>query len=286
MKRLWAVALRRGPRHTPILRVVGCLLALALPALGQIRGIPSSVTSFGQNRGNTPGISASVTSLGPHGYGATTNRYSQSRTFSGYNYGYNNYNSMCSTPGALVPSAMGCISTSFTNQMYGLPLNTPPTNLRSRGGNQRGSAGGYYPVYVPYAMPVVMEEEPAPQPDTRAIAEDEANEPPALTVFERRSKSSPALVSKLPIDESRVYHPAPAAPAEAREERQAPAIVLIYKDGRQREVQNYAIMGNYLFDIGMFVAQKIPLAELNLKATLKANDERGVEFALPASVAP
>jgi hypothetical protein len=226
-----------------------------------------------------------VTSLGPHGYGATTNRYSQSRTFSGYNYGYNN-NSMCSTPGMLIPSAMGCISTYFTNQNYGLPLNTPPTNLRSRGGNQRGSAGGYYPVYVPYAMPVVMEEEPAPQPETRAIAEDDADEPPALTVFERRSKSSPALVSKFPIDESRVYHPAPAAPAEAREERQAPAIVLIYKDGRQREVQNYAIMGNYLFDIGMFVAQKIPLAELNLKATLKANDERGVEFSLPASVAP
>jgi hypothetical protein len=66
----------------------------------------------------------------------------------------------------------------------------------------------------------------------------------------------------------------------------APAIVLIYKDGHQRELQNYAIMGNYVYDIGTFVAQKIALADLNLKATLKANDERGVDFSLPASVTP
>ena len=38
--------------------------------------------------------------------------------------------------------------------------------------------------------------------------------------------------------------------------------------------------------IGTFVAQKIPLADLNLKATLKANDDRGVEFSLPAGLAP
>ena len=107
-----------------------------------------------------------------------------------------------------------------------------------------------------------------------------------MTVFERRPKQA-VVVPSAPLDESRVYHPAPnqAAPATSPE-RTAPAIVLIYKDGHQREVQNYAIMGNYVYDIGSFVAQKIPIAELNVKATLKANDDRGVDFSLPAGVTP
>jgi hypothetical protein len=259
------------------------IVLLALPALGQIHGVPASVTSQGLGRSATPGIPASVTSLGVRGYSDHSShspRFSQSAQFNGgRNFGFNR---MCSTPGPLIPSAMGCTSTYFTNQKYGLPLNTPATNLRPRGGNQ----GAYYPVYVPYTVPVVLDEEPVAQPDTRALTEDEADEPPALTVFEHRAKSSPALLSRAPIDESRVYHPAPTPLTEASAERQAPAIVLIYKDGHQREVQNYAIMGNTLYDIGSFVAQKIPLAELNLKATLKANDERGVEFSLPASVTP
>ncbi len=71
------------------------------------------------------------------------------------------------------------------------------------------------------------------------------------------------------------------SPAEARE--QVP-VVLVYRDGHQKEVTNYAIVGTTLYDLGAFVAHKIPLNELNLKATLKANDDRGVEFAVPASV--
>ena len=48
--------------------------------------------------------------------------------------------------------------------------------------------------------------------------------------------------------------------------------------------QNYAIVGPTLYDLGTFVAHKIPLAELNLKATIQANDDRGVEFSVPAWV--
>src|ERR1051325_10359953 len=151
MKRLWAVA----------------ILALALPSFGQIRGVPPSVTSFGQGRGSTPGIPASVTSLGPNGFSNNTHRFSQSPQHNGgRNFANNGFNTMCSTPGALIPSAMGCTSTNFTNQMFGLPLNAPPTNLRSR---NRGHGGAHaYPVYVPYGVPVVVDEEPAQQ-DSRAM---------------------------------------------------------------------------------------------------------------------
>jgi hypothetical protein len=137
---------------------------------------------------------------------------------------------------------------------------------------------------------VVEAEPPAEAPDMRGLAEDEADEPPAMTVFEHRAKVAAPISSAAPmIDDSRVYHPAPnqaSAPAAEQRQAQAPAVVLIYKDGHEREVQNYAIMGSYLYDIGAFVAQKIPLADLNLKATLKANNDRGVDFSLPASVTP
>jgi len=60
--------------------------------------------------------------------------------------------------------------------------------------------------------------------------------------------------------------------------------VLVYKDGHEAEVSNYAIMGSTLYNLGTFVAQKIPLEQLDLKATVKANEDRGVEFSVPASV--
>lgn len=271
------------------LSAVAILLVLTLPALAQTRGVPASVTSFGPGRSNTPGVPASVTSLGPHGYSNHGPKYSQSYhspapiIYGGYGYGYGN--TMCSTPGALVPSAMGCTNASFTNQYYGLPVTATNTNL-GRGRGHRQPNGVYYPVYVPYAVPVVVEGD-QPPPTEAVPPEDETMEPPALTVFEHRPTISAPTTSAPAVNEARVYRPAPngeVPPAAA--ERTAPAIVLVYKDGHQREVQNYAIVGNYIYDMGGFVAQKIPLSDLNLKATVKANDELGTDFTLPAGVTP
>ena len=71
------------------------------------------------------------------------------------------------------------------------------------------------------------------------------------------------------------------SPADARQ--QIP-VVLVYLDGHEQEITNYAIVGPTLYDLGTFVAHKIPLAALNLKATIKANDDRGVDFSVPAWV--
>ena len=56
--------------------------------------------------------------------------------------------------------------------------------------------------------------------------------------------------------------------------------VLIFRDGRNVEVSNYAIMGQtvYVFDKQ---TKKIALADLDLQATIKANDDRGMEFKIP-----
>jgi hypothetical protein len=59
--------------------------------------------------------------------------------------------------------------------------------------------------------------------------------------------------------------------------------VLIFKDGHQSDVINYAIVGDTLFDFGAGRTHKILLADLDLAATRKANDDHGVDFQIPAS---
>ena len=61
-----------------------------------------------------------------------------------------------------------------------------------------------------------------------------------------------------------------------------PSTVLIFKDGHQTEIANYAIVGATLYDLSDGLTKKVQLAELNLPATVKENDQRGVEFKLPA----
>ena len=72
---------------------------------------------------------------------------------------------------------------------------------------------------------------------------------------------------------------------QAREEEHAapsPATVLVFRDQHKQEISNYAISGGTLWVLSDHLAtKKIPLNELDLAATAKVNDERGVEFDVP-----
>jgi hypothetical protein len=68
--------------------------------------------------------------------------------------------------------------------------------------------------------------------------------------------------------------------------RNQPATVLVFKDGHQSDVLNYAIVGDTLFDFASGRTHKILLADLDLPATHKANDDRGVDFQIPANTPP
>ncbi len=74
--------------------------------------------------------------------------------------------------------------------------------------------------------------------------------------------------------------PIPQEQSGGRDAKPNEPSVLVFRDGHQQEVANYAIMGQtvYVFDKR---AQKIALAELDVPATIKANDDRGLEFKLP-----
>lgn len=79
----------------------------------------------------------------------------------------------------------------------------------------------------------------------------------------------------------------PAPPrASGREPQGAPimpATVLVFRDQHQKEIQNYAIVGQTLWNFAPQHTEKIPLSELDLPATTKANDDRGISFRVPTS---
>jgi len=64
-------------------------------------------------------------------------------------------------------------------------------------------------------------------------------------------------------------------------ESPAAATVLVFRDQHKQEVQNYAIVGQTLFSFAPQRTQKIALGDLDIPATVKANEDRGVEFRVP-----
>lgn len=57
--------------------------------------------------------------------------------------------------------------------------------------------------------------------------------------------------------------------------------VLVYRNHKVEEIENYAIVGQTLWAFTAQRARKIPIAELDMPATTYANDVRGIDFQLP-----
>jgi hypothetical protein len=86
------------------------------------------------------------------------------------------------------------------------------------------------------------------------------------------------------VESLREERPSVAAlpPAPAPQEKPLSA-VLVYRDGHQSEVENYAVLGQTLYVFAGETTRRIPLADLNLEATQRLNEEQGVEFVPPAT---
>src|SRR5207237_2319982 len=242
------------------------LLMLAAPALqGQIHGVPPSVTSFGRGRGPAPGVPASVTSLGPNGF-QTDNQF--------------------------FPVPNCCI-----NPLC--PITSNPSLFR----RHRHHFVSFYPVGVPVYTPYYADIASAPIDDSMEEEEDGGGP----TLFDRRG---PARGSRDRGDRyatmlaDRHYQPdedeqanddrvsrehkasankaqsEPAAGSE-RTVSDEPGTLLVFKDGHKAEVKNYAIVGDQLYDLTGGRSRKIPLAELDLEATQKLNEDQGITFQVP-----
>ena len=223
---------------------------LAVPGLAaQIRGVPASVTSigFGGHFNQPQGIPASVTSIGPLGL----------------------------VPGNTLFPTTCCINPLF-------PVNANPHGTQHHHSHHRhnqlfGQGLAVYPLGYPVAYEVPVEEE--------AAVEQPEEYSGGPTIFDRRGPGAPSYGDRYREQrEERIATPEPA-PAVAAPETPVPdqpKTVLIFKDGHQSEVENYAVIGDTLFDLSEGRRHKIPLADLDLTATARENDDRGIDFTVPS----
>jgi phosphoglycolate phosphatase-like HAD superfamily hydrolase len=119
---------------------------------------------------------------------------------------------------------------------------------------------------------VIVVEQPAAFSD---YADEEGGAGP--TIFDRRGRRE-RVVSPAPEP---APEPAPAV-SEPLEVTDQPETVLIFRDGHRVELRNYAIVGDTLYDFTS-ARHKISLADLDLTATARENDDRGIDFHVPAT---
>ncbi|MGC2617810.1 MAG: hypothetical protein WA414_02150 [Acidobacteriaceae bacterium] len=94
----------------------------------------------------------------------------------------------------------------------------------------------------------------------------------------------------LPDDDRPPYaaepYPYPQAPAVAAAPvSDEPALTLIFNDGHQQSIRNYALTSNYILVLDNAAngrEQRIPLTDLNVPATEKAAQQAGLDFTPPA----
>jgi hypothetical protein len=236
-------------------------VAACLPVQAQIHGVPASVTSFGFGGSDNPnpGVRASVTSLGPNGYGS-------SRPVFG---------NCCATfffPSNQNPALF------FGGEFSGHHFSGRQSSGRHHrhGDHSDFPVGISEPAYIPYAVPY-------------AVAYDEEGDDDSIDADYVRAPGARNAEPPIKRAESREFarkadtsaKPTPSEPEEPVTAQ--PSTVLIFKDGHQSDVINYAIVGDTLFDFGAGRTHKILLADLDLAATRKANDDHGVDFQIPAS---
>ena len=134
--------------------------------------------------------------------------------------------------------------------------------------------GGYY---LPYGYDYGYDDPGYYAADPGVDDSMEQNYRSGPTIFDRNGAGR--APEPLPDDYRTELNLAPAASAPVRDQ---PETVLVFKDGHAQEVKNYAIVGVTLYDLSEGRTRKVQLAELDLQATVKQNDDRGVSFQLPA----
>jgi hypothetical protein len=165
-----------------------------------------------------------------------------------------------------------------------------------RGFGRTGVIYPFYPGYYDYAddapqagappQVIVMQPAAAPAPSAPAAAPSEpvliewqGNRFVRMTLAERNSGSTPLDYAEA----------GKSANGKSSQPPQAlPPAILVFRDGRQQEVSSYTIMNGTIFTRSDYWTtgawnQKIQIADLDVPATLRQNQQRGLNFNLPAS---
>ncbi len=224
-------------------------LAVSLPANAQGNNMHSHGSSV-----VTHGVPASVTSFG----------FGGQRGFHG-------------VPSSVTSPNFGSVPFQFHRPLQPRPIFAPHRHRDRRFGQPfYGSV-----IAVPYAYPVYADD---PGADDSMEEQDYRGGP---TVFDRKGSGTEEYVRperREKEGDERDYRV--ASPAESGGQAEVagqPRTILVFKDGRQLEILNYAIVGSTLFNLSDGLTRKVALADLDLAATVKQNDNRGVVFQLPGA---
>jgi len=145
---------------------------------------------------------------------------------------------------------------------------------------RQGTSGEvYYPYPYVYAVPVPYAVD-GTDAESSEDSDDDAEYQGGPTIFDRRGSGADSYI---PPEDPGPVHPQAEADAASNVEPAPTPTVLVFKDGHQLEIQNYAVVSQTLYDLTPGHRRKIALAELDLPATEKLNDDRGVVFELPSS---
>jgi hypothetical protein len=187
---------------------------------------------------------------------------------------------VASRGGSVGHSSVGFSSGSFHSGSSGrssgvrLRIGNPYNHRRSSYGRRYYPYGPYYPYYGYYGWysdPLydsgdqdAYADEYPPAPYRENDRENEG--------LQRDVEALNGKIDRLQADVEARNRPKP---------EQEPATALVFRDQHVEEVRNYAISGGTLWVITEQAAKKIPLAQLDLPATVKMNDDRGVDFQVP-----
>jgi hypothetical protein len=141
------------------------------------------------------------------------------------------------------------------------------------GRNRRFGAAAFAPFYWIVPMDYSLSEEAPPaqtEPDNSVAIQVQALTDEVESLREEQSSRQ----------ELAPHEASPPASAPVK----PPKTVLVYRDGHQSEVQDYAILGKTLWVFAGQTTKKVPLTSLDLAGTIKLNDDRGVEFISPGTL--
>ena len=172
----------------------------------------------------------------------------------------------------------------------GFHLNQPFRGNRGFGFRHQRNFGRSGPFFgdivaVPYAYPMYVMD---PGVDDSMEQEDYRGGP---TIFDRRGPGAeyykPREEDYRRNSESDYAREMPRSePPQAEQPVQAQLpTTLVFKDGHESQILNYAIVGDNLYELSGGRSIKIALAELDVPATQKENDQRGVDFRVPPAKA-
>ncbi len=138
----------------------------------------------------------------------------------------------------------------------------------------------YIPVWGGYYAYPVLDYGYDYQQDSPDTSENPDEYRGGPTIFDRRGDGQYATRRPEPVLQPAEAQPHTASEPAAEVAAQ-PQTILVFKDGHQSKVDNYAIVGSTLYDLTGGQRHKIALADLDLRATTQQNDDRGVDFELP-----